>query len=188
MARVRDIEAEDLSGEARLVYERVQSAYGPFGNMLRVFAHRPPALEHIFGLLLRSAADAVISKRHLEIALLTASKAAACHYCVSHHEPRLVEQGICEDTAARILEPDVPGLDDTDRLVRDYALQVTREPGRVSGALFQRLRARFSEEQIVEITLRTALCAFFSRFNEALDIRVEDEMLAPELLAPQTHS
>jgi uncharacterized peroxidase-related enzyme len=183
MARVSDIEATDLSGEARLVYERIQRDYGPFGNMLRVFAHRPPALEHIFGLLLRSAADAVISKRHLEIVLLTASKAAACHYCVSHHEPRLVEQGISAETAARILEPDVPGLDEVDRLVRDYALQVTREPGCVSGALFQSLRGHFSEEQVVELTLRTALCAFFSRFNEALDIQVEDDMLAPELVA-----
>ena len=28
MARVRDIEATDLSGEARLVYERIQRDYG----------------------------------------------------------------------------------------------------------------------------------------------------------------
>lgn len=183
MARVRDIEVDDVSGEAREIYSRIQKEYGPFGNMLRVFAHRPPALQHIFGLLLASARDAIISKRHLEIVLLTASKAAACDYCVAHHEPRLVEQGISAETVERILEPDVPGLEPVDRLLRDYALQVTREPNRVSDALFTRLREHFSEAQVVEITLRTALCAFFNRFNESLRIEVEDEFVAPELIA-----
>jgi hypothetical protein len=40
----------------------------------------------------------------------------------------------------------------------------------------------FSEEQIVELTLRTALCGFFNRFNDALQIEMEegvmDDMLA----------
>lgn len=177
MARVRNIEIEDVSGEARAVYERIQRDYGPFGNMLRVFAHRPPALRHVFGLLLESASDAVISKRHLEIVLVTASKAAACAYCVAHHAPRLVEQGLPAETVERILDPDVPGLDPVDRLVRDYAAQVTRDPARVSDALFGRLREHFSEEQVVELTLRTALCAFFNRFNEALGIEIEEDAL-----------
>ncbi len=177
MARVRNIEIDDVTGDTRAVYERIQREYGPFGNMLRVFAHRPPALRHVFGLLLESAADAVISKRHLEIVLLTASKAAACAYCVAHHAPRLAEQGLPLETVERILEPDVPGLDPLDRLVRDYALQVTRDPARVTDALFARLREHFTEEQIVELTLRTALCAFFNRFNESLGIEIEDDAL-----------
>lgn len=178
MARVKDIEAGDLSGEARAIYERIGRDYGPFENMLKVFAHRPPALEHIFGLLLRSAQDAVISKRHLEIVLYTASAAAACEYCIAHHEPRLIEQGLPPETVANILDPDVSGLDPVDRIVRDYALQVTRDPKRVSDALFARLRAHFSEEQVVELTLRTVLCAFFNRFNESLRIDIEPDALA----------
>ncbi|MBP2229196.1 putative peroxidase-related enzyme [Azospirillum agricola] len=181
MARVRNIEVEDVGGEARAVYERIQRDYGPFGNMLRVFAHRPPALRHVFGLLLESASDAVISKRHLEIVLLTASKAASCAYCVAHHAPRLAEH-LPADTVERILEPDVPGLDPIDRLVRDYALQVPRDPARVSDALFAQLREHFSEEQVVELTLRTALCAFFNRFNEALGIEIEEDALALPLV------
>ena len=35
----------------------------------------------------------------------------------------------------------------------------------------------FSEEQIVELTLRTALCGFFNRFNDALQIGMEDGVL-----------
>lgn len=48
---------------------------------------------------------------------------------------------------------------------------------RLSDALFVRLREHFSEEQVVELTLRTALCAFFNRFNEALSIEIEEDAL-----------
>jgi len=183
MARVTDLQPSDLSGEPRAVYERILEGYGPYRNMLSAFAHRPPALEHIFSFLLQSKADALISPRHLEIAMLTASKAHACEYCVAHHAPRLVEDGLSQDTVDRLLEPDVPGLDPVERLVRDYALLVTRDPGRITNALFGQLREHFSEEQVVELTIRTALCSFFKRFNEALHIEVESDV-GLELPAP----
>ena len=76
-------------------------------------------------------------------------------------------------------------LDAVDRLVRDYAVQVTNTPQFISDAMFEQLRQHFSEEQIVELTLRTALCGFFNRFNDALHIDLEegvvDMMLAQGL-------
>jgi hypothetical protein len=78
---------------------------------------------------------------------------------------------------ANILEPDCPGLDALDRLVRDYAVQVTMSPGRIRDAVFERLSEHFTEAEIVELTLRTALCGFFNRFNDALQIDVEDGVI-----------
>ncbi|MFT4190806.1 MAG: carboxymuconolactone decarboxylase family protein, partial [Comamonas sp.] len=86
-------------------------------NLLAAFAHRPPALEHIFSYLAQSKKDALISPRHLEIALLTASKAHACHYCVVLHEPKLAAQGISQEGIDRLLEPEVPGFDAQDLAV-----------------------------------------------------------------------
>ncbi|MDQ4136226.1 MAG: carboxymuconolactone decarboxylase family protein [Pseudomonadota bacterium] len=83
---------------------------------MKVFAHRPPALKHVMGLLLDLADEAVLPKRYLETALVTVSKLNESEYCVAHHEPRLVELGLAEDTVERILEPDCPGLDAVERL------------------------------------------------------------------------
>lgn len=93
---------------------------------------------------------------------------------MSHHTPRLVDHGFLPDAVARILDPDVPGFDEVDLLVRDYAVQVTTNPQRIRDQVFVALRKHFSEEQIVELTLRTALCGFFNRFNDALMIDIED--------------
>lgn len=179
MARINDIDSNTLPADARAVFERVEREYGAFGNMLRILGHRPPAVEHLFGLLLDSARDGLISRRYLEIVLVTASRLNACSYCIRHHEPRLEALGVSTQTVADILDPDVPGLDAVERLVRDYTAQVTTQ--RVTDATVARLREHFSEAQIVELTLRAALCAFFARFNEALEIQVEPELLATEV-------
>ena len=177
MARVRDIQINEVPEEVRPTYQRFATDYGPFLNQVKVFAHRPPALKHIMGLLLDLADEAVLPKRYLEIALVVVSKMNECTYCVAHHTPRLVEQGLTPESVAGILEPQVPGFDEVDLLVRDYAVQVTEKPQYMRDAIFDELKKHFSEEQIVELTLRTALCGFFNRFNDALQIGMEDGVL-----------
>ena len=174
MARVRDIQLEEVRADVRPIYERFVRDYGPFMNQVKVFAHRPPALKHIMGLLLDLYDEKLLPKRYLEIALVVVSKLNECTYCVSHHTPRLVDHGFSPNAVAHILDPEVEGFDAIDLLVRDYAVQVTTNPQRIRDRVFVELRKHFSEEQIVELTLRTALCGFFNRFNDALMIDIED--------------
>ncbi len=65
--------------------------------------------------------------------------------------------------------------------MRDFAVAVTTRPNRMGDALFDALRAHFDEAQIVELTLRIALCGFFNRFNDALAIEIEDGALTDML-------
>ncbi len=174
MARVRDVEIHEVPEDVQPIYRRFAQEYGPFLNQVKVFAHRPPVLEHIQGLLLDLADEALLPKRYLEIALVVVSKLNECEYCVAHHAPRLVDQGLGAETVASILEPECPGLDEVDRLVRDYAVQVTEQPRRIRDSMHEGLREHFTEEQIVELTVRTALCGFFNRVNDALQIGMED--------------
>ena len=177
MARVRDIEIDEVPEDARETYRRFATQYGPFLNQVKVFAHRPPALRHIMGLLLELSDEQVLPKRYLEIALVVVSKINECRYCVAHHTPRLIEQGLTPEAVSSILEPEVPGFDEIDMLVRDYTVEVTNNFQYIRDGIFERLRQHFSEEQIVELTLRTALCGFFNRFNDALGIGMEEGVL-----------
>ncbi len=182
MARVRDVEINEVSGEARDIYRRFSSDYGPFINQARVFAHRPPALKNIMGLLLDLAEEQILPKRSLEIALVVVSKINECTYCVAHHTPRLVDQGLTLESVENILADQVPGFDALDHLVRDYAVQVTNKPQYMRDQIFDDLKSHFSEEQIVELTLRISLCGFFNRFNDAMQIGMEDGVIE-DLLA-----
>lgn len=181
MARVSDVEIDAVPDDVKPIYERYASEYGPFLNQVRIFAHRPPAVKHIMGLLLDLKDEQVLPKRYLEIVLVAVSKLNECEYCVAHHMPRLAEQGLSPETVSKILEADCPGLDDVDRLVRDYAVAVTERPQYMRDKIFDDLKQHFSEAQIVELTLRTALCGFFNRFNDALMIGMEEGVSADML-------
>ena len=171
MARVRDIGSAELPAEARAVYERFVAGYGPFRDQVAVFAHCPPAVTHLMGLLLDLRASGTVRRRYLELAIVAVSKLNECHYCVAHHKPMLMVEGLSSAGADSVLDyRDHPEFDDTDRLVVEYTVAVTNNPQRIGDALFARLRARFSEAEIVELTLRIALCGFFNRFNDALQI------------------
>ena len=182
MARVRDVEIDEVPEDVRPTYARFTREYGPFLNQVRVFAHRPVVLKHLMGLLLDLADEALLSKRYLEIALVVVSQLNECEYCVAHHNPRLVRLGLAPETVAGILEPDCPGLNAVERLVRDYAMQVTNRPQASDEALFAELKNHFNEAEIVELTLRTTLCGFFNSFCDAMGIEMEEGVLE-DLLA-----
>ena len=183
MARVRNVDIHEVPADLRPIYRRYAESYGPFLNQVKVFAHRAPALRHVMGMLLELADEAVLPKRYLEIALVAVSKVNECAYCVAHHGPRLVEQGLDPASVAAILDPQVPGFDEVDTLVRDYAVAVTEDPRRMPAAMVERLKSHFSEEQVVELTLRITLCGFFNRFNEALGIEMEEGVVEDVLAA-----
>ena len=118
-----------------------------------------------------------LPKRYLELAIVTVSKLNECDYCVAHHAPFLAPEGISAADVARVLDyADHPEFDAVDRLVVEYAIAAWTHPHRLRDALFTRLRARFSEAQIVELTLRITLCGFFNKFNDALGIEQEAEL------------
>ena len=126
------------------------------------------------GMLLELANEAVLPERYLEVALVTVSKLNDCQYCVTHHGPRMIRQGFDVEAFEHLLDSQVPGFDEVDLLVRDYSVQVTNNFNYMRDAIFVKLKKHFSEEQIFELTLRIALCGFFNRVNDALQINMED--------------
>jgi uncharacterized peroxidase-related enzyme len=177
MARVRDVAPSELQPDLALIYERYLATYGPFASQASVLAHVPAALRHLPAMLMELREAKSLPKRYLEIAIVVVSKLNECHYCVAMHKPFLQVEGLSAQGVDRLLDyREHPELDEVDRLVAEYAEVAWNTPNRVSDALFARLRAHFSEAQIVELTLRITLCGFFNRFSEAL--RIDDDVAA----------
>jgi len=181
MSRVRHVPASELPAEIAETYERFAAGYGPFANQVAVFAHVPSAVTHLMGLLMELKSQRNVKWRYIELAIVTTSKLNACHYCVQHHMEPLRVEGISDATVERLPEfENNDGLDAVDRLVVEYTIAVTANPQRIADRLFARLRQHFSEAQIVELTMRIALCGFFNRFNDALQIDDELETQFPD--------
>ena len=179
MARVRNIEPEELPADLAEIYREFAGLYGPFGNQVAVVAHVPAALRHLMPLLMELREAATLPKRYLELAIVAVSQVNACEYCVAHHKPFLAVEGVSAAGVDRLLDYiDHPELDEVDRLVVEYAIAATERPNRLPDAMFARLRRHFTEAQLVELTLRITLCGFFNKFNDALQIEEEPEAAA----------
>ena len=178
MARVPLATRDDVPEHLKELFDNME-AYGPFGSLIGAMGHRPPMLEHVFGMLLDLRDEEVLPRRYLELALVTVSKLNECDYCVAHHGPMLwTVGGVSREGVERILDyEDHPEFDDVDKLVVEYAKEVTTNHNRVRDAIFDRLRQHFSHQQIVELTWRTALCGAFNRFNDVLQLEIEDAAL-----------
>ena len=173
MSRIAIKSKQDLPKDLRPLWEKMQS-YGAFENQAGVMAHRPPIFKNTWAMLTELAEEGVLPKRYLELCLVTVSLLNACTYCVSHHAPKLAVAGVSEAGAARLLDyKDHPELDAVDKLVVEYAIAVTNSWNRTREEIFTRLKAHFSEAQIVEMTWRTALCGAFNRFNDILQLDIE---------------
>lgn len=178
MAQVTDVPFESVPDELKPLYRKFTRDYGDFTNQVRVLAHSPDAFRHLYGLLDAWRDRGTVPRRLVEIAVVTASRVNACRYCVGHHGAALVDLGIDAATVDRILEADPPGFDERDRLVRDYARLVTERAWGIGDGMFAELKRHFSDQQIVELTVRIGICILFNKLNQALRLDVEDSVSA----------
>ena len=171
MARISFVEDKAISPDLRPLFAAF--AESGFENQARVLAHSPAVFRHAYGMVLALRESGTLPRRLIEIVVVATSAANRCRYCVGHHAPVLEAEGLARETVERILEPEVPGLDRLERLVRDYALLVNERPWGIADKVFTELRRHFDERQIVELTARVGLCALFNRLNDALQIEPE---------------
>lgn len=180
MSRISIKTRADLPDTLHPLWDKMQS-YGAFENQAGAMAHRPPIFKNMWTLLTELAEEGVLPKRTLELCLVTVSELNRCTYCVSHHAPKLIVQGISEAGVAKLLDyKDHPELDAADKLVIEYAIAVTNDWYRTRDEMFVRLRQHFTQAQIVEMTWRIALCGAFNRFNDILQLEIEQGVAARE--------
>ncbi len=165
-----------VSPEVATIYERAFPALTDFAHQIKTLAHRPSIAENLVRLYLGFREDSLVDRRLIELAILTVSHLNRCQYCIAHHSPLGARYGLSEDQLAALEAGEwdaSPHFDEREKLVIAYASQVTQDAKRVSDTLFAGLKAAFTEAQIVELTVRIALCNFFNRFNDALQLDIE---------------
>ena len=147
-----------------------------FMNQFRALAHHPAIAKAIYGLLQAYYFQSVVPKKYLEMAILLVSNLNRCNYCVVHHTPPALSNGVSREQLQAIEEGtwrDDGLFDETEQTVLAYAEQMNTRKGRVDDSVFQALQQAFSDQQVVELTVRIGMCEFFNRFNEVLQLDIE---------------
>ena len=108
------------------------------------------------------------------IAMLTSS-AAGCQYCKVHTSYGAIKEGVAADKLAAIWEyATSPLFSDAERAALDVARTAAFTPNETTDKNFARLRAHYSDEQIVEIIGVISLFGFLNRWNSTIATELED--------------
>jgi AhpD family alkylhydroperoxidase len=131
---------------------------------------RAPRL--LFGIAMLEEATAKLRRVPERLKVLAELKAATltqCEYCIDIGSHIAYRAGVSEEQLLALPRyRESPLFSDDEKLVLDYAVGVSSTPVSVSDELFERLRARFDESQVVELTNIIALENMRGRFNLAL--------------------
>ena len=178
MARVPELSVEDVAEEHRDDFIKYMDLFKDFGNQVPIYAHAPIGMKHVYGMSLESRLAEALPIRLIEIAVVAASFANRCSYCVTHHSTILADLGLDPNAISNLGNKDVPGLTEVELLVRDYAVSVTERAWGIRDEMFERLHQHFTDAQIVELTMRIGLTGLFNKVNQALGIEMEEGAMA----------
>ncbi len=183
--RITLISDENAPEELTDIYTNADSAMvdgnlpGPtlFGNQVRALAHNPALLQSLINVYETFADTQSVNRKYLELGVLVTSRVNACEYCLQHHTPLGAESGLtyeqleCISDGVWQIHRDL--WSDEEWVVIQYAEQMTREPHKINDAMFEELHRYFDDRQIVDMSMRFALCSAWNKFNDALGLNTE---------------
>jgi AhpD family alkylhydroperoxidase len=112
-----------------------------------------------------------VDERLKDLAATRVATIVGCEFCIDIGSALGRKAGVTEEQLRDFHNYRTsPLYSAEEKLVMEYAEEMTKQHVEVSEELFARLREHFDDEQIVELTAAIAIENFRARFNNALDI------------------
>jgi AhpD family alkylhydroperoxidase len=112
-----------------------------------------------------------VDERLKDLAATRVATLVGCQFCIDIASALGREAGVTDEQLRDFHNYRTsPLFSAEEKVVMEYAEELTKEPVQVPDELFARLREHFDEGQLVELTAAIAIENFRARFNNALDI------------------
>ena len=180
MPRIKAIEPDHATGEAKQLLDVVNDKFGMVPNLARTLANSPAVLKAYlaFGDALEAS---LLPATVREQIALTVSQANGCGYCVAAHCAIGKSVGLSDSELTDARQSSSPDSK-VDIAIR-FARQLVEGRGRIGDAELDRVRrAGYGDGEIAEIVANVALNIFTNYFNQVADTEI-DFPLAPDNVA-----
>ncbi len=167
MARVED--RGGLMVRAAQLYSRLK--YGREMTITPVIAHSRPTMVGWGAFEWWHEHAHRVDERLKDLAATRVATRIGCQFCIDIGSALGRKAGVTEEQLRDFHQYRTsPAFSAEERLVMEYAEELTAEQVQVPDELYARLREHFDEGQIVELTAAIAIENFRARFNNALEI------------------
>lgn len=145
-------------------------------QMIQAFTLRPEILRGFAGFGSCVYPGGLLERRVKELVILESSRRNACQFCTQSHLALVKMIGVSIDPIRDLDES--ANLPPRERLAIEYTRAAMADSNRVSDALFDQLRAHFSDAEIVELTFLIGFINMLNLFNNCLQVRYDDDYAA----------
>lgn len=172
MPRIRLVPREDFDPElAEMVAKATDDLQ--LGHV-RVFAHLPEVAKAWLRFTAAVRTTGTLPRRLVELVRLRVAFHNQCPHCMAIRSQDAVEDGLSDELVCSLERPEeAPDLTDAERMALRYADIVALDHFAADDALFEELRAHFTEAQIVELGVNTAMFVGFGRLGHAWQVTEE---------------
>jgi AhpD family alkylhydroperoxidase len=169
--RIPPREPQGLALLQRAVRALARRRYGQAIVPIDVTAHSAPIYSGYltFEWLLEKASS---MDAHLkDLGAVKAASLSGCPFCMDIGSAIASKAGVTEQQLRELhMHAQSDAFDETEKLVLDYAEAMSLTPVVVPEEMVERLRERFDEQQVVELTAAIAFENYRGRYNHALGI------------------
>jgi len=171
MALISSLEKEQVENLIKGIYEEYEAKGQRVPEWIKVMAHRPEILKEFTELF-----RVIMGKGELEPEMkwkiaYTVSQTLRCPFCVDVTTKMLKKFGVKDAMIERLKE--IKELSVKEKEVLELVKDVTVDAHLDRPELFEKLREKFNEAQIVEIVSVIGLFNYINRFNNTLAVLPE---------------
>ncbi len=166
MPFINGLEKEQVSAEAKEVYEEFIEKTGSVPEWVKVMAYRPEILKNFVSLFRAIMMQGTVENLlKWKIAYLV-SETLKCPFCVDVTTKMMKKLGASEETIREVLELS----EAEDKTVFSLVKDVTLDGHLDNPELFEELQKHFTNPQVIEIISVMGLFNYINRFNNTLAI------------------
>lgn len=179
MAYIEVIDHEESSGRLREIYDDLKKKRGKLADVHKIQSLNPESIVHHMDLYMNLMFGKSPLKRYQrEMIAVVVSVANRCPYCIAHHSEALNHYWKDEQRIRMLIQDfETAGLDECDRSLCEYALDLTVEPDQIYEYLhIEQLRACGVEDRgILDAALIISYFNFVNRMVSGLGVELEKD-------------
>lgn len=179
MSWIDIIDEDDAEDQLEQLYSRIAGERGKVSNIMRSQSLNPEAMEaHLDLYLAVMFDDSGLSREEREIIAVAVSATNDCEYCIEHHARALMAYWNDRERIDQFVESPVlfEDLDERQRALVDYALQITERPSRNTEEAVAGLREiGLEDDEILAANLAASYFNFVNRIALGLGVELTEE-------------
>ena len=149
---------------------RITVPEGAGGELVQVWSLSPEIGAAVGNLSAAVYGERLVSPRVREVARMRIAQINGCNVCLAWRFPEMADRGVTEELYAHVEDPENGDYSEQERLAIEYAEKFALDHRSLDDAFFARLRAHFTDAEIVELTAMIGNWLAFGRFQAVLDV------------------